>query len=302
MDDIKRLRTFLNVVDSGSFSGAARDVASVSAITRQVKSLEDELGARLMNRNSRRLSLTEAGQRLYERGKLIITELEQVKSEVVSMQEEVRGVLRVAMRTAAGMVLVVPALPRLLRDYPDLEVDIILTDERLDFIAQKIDVQIWMGDLPDSDLIARLLSRTNRRLCASPDYLDRHGTPLHPSDLAVHDCLRFTARSYGPNWTFRRGPESVEVAVNGPIRANNGLVLLDAAVNGLGFVSLPEWMARSPLHAKQLVRVLPDWEVDPVGTHAEHFAVFPSSRGLSRKVRVFVDFLVTVFSESHTSS
>ena len=300
MDEIKRLKTFLKVVDMGSLSGAARDTVSVSSVARQIKALEAELGARLLNRNSRRLSLTEAGQRLYERGQRIVGDLEAVKSEVHSMHEQVKGTLRVAMRTSAGMVMVVPALPRFLAQYPEIEVEVILTDERLDFIKHQIDVAIWMGDLPNTDLIAKRLSRTNRKLCASPAYLEQRGTPQHPLELSQHNCLRSTAKNYGPRWWLTKEEETVEVPIRGSVRSENGLVLLDAALQGVGMLVIPEWMARKRLAAGELVNVMPEWVPNPVTTHAEHYAIYPSSRGLSRKIRAFVDFLVEIFADTKT--
>lgn len=297
MDDLKRIRTFIKVVESGSFSAAARDVSSVSSVARQVKALEDELGARLLSRNSRRLSLTQAGQRLYERMQALITELDTVKSEVKSIQEEVKGTLRVTVRIAAGMSVVVPALPKLLANYPDLQVELLLTDERRDLIANKIDVAVWMGELPNADIVARRLSPTRRVICASTKYLELHGIPREPNDLRNHECLLFTAPTYGTNWLFRRGEETVEVEVKGSVRSDNGLVLLQSALLDLGLIVVPEWMVRRHLADGTLVQVLKEYVVNPHPGHAELYAVFPSSRGLSRKVRAFVDFLVQIFAE-----
>lgn len=298
MDDLKLIRTFIKVVEAGSFSAVARETSSVSSVARQIRALEDELGARLLNRNSRRLSLTYAGQRLYERAKGIVNDVDSVKSEVRSIQEEVKGTLRVALRTAAGTILVMPALPRLLEQYPDLELDIILTDERKDLIANQIDVAIWMGELPNADIIARRLITTKRIVCASKGYLDRHGIPQSPQDLRNHQCLLYTAPFYGREWVFRKGDEVIAVEVGGGVRADSGLVLLSSALMGLGMTVLPEWMVRSHLAEGAIVQVLGDFTVNPYPGHAEHYAVYPSSRGLSRKVRVFVDFLVEVFKGS----
>lgn len=163
MDELKQIRTFIKVVESGSFSAAARDTSSVSSVARQVKALETELGARLLHRNSRRLSPTEAGHRLYERAHDLVNELDSVKAEVRSLHEGVKGILRVSLRVSAGTTVVMPALPALLSQYPDLVVDVRLTDERLDLIAEKIDVAMWMGVLPDADIVA----------AADPDAADR---------------------------------------------------------------------------------------------------------------------------------
>ena len=295
MDDVKHLRTFIRVVESGSFSAAARRRSSVSSVARQVKALEDELGARLLNRNSRRISLTQAGLRLYERAQVIVKDLDSVKSEVKSIQEEVRGTLRVSMRVAAGLAVVVPALPKLLAEYPELQLDISLTDERRDLIANNIDVAIWMGEMPDADIVARRLIPTRRIVCASKSYLERYGTPHHPSDLRNHQCLLFTAPAYGPKWVFEKDDEVIEVDVTGSVRADNGMVLLSSALLDLGLAVLAEWMVHPHLATGRMAQVLQDYTVKPYSGNAEHYAVFPTARGLSRKVRVFIDFLVETF-------
>ena len=300
MDELKQIRTFIKVVDSGSFSAAARDISSVSSVARQVKALEDEFGATLLNRNSRRLSLTEAGQRLYERANGIVTDLDSVKAEIRSLQEEATGNLRVAMRVAAGATVVMPALPKLFAKYPDLVVDIMLTDQRLDLITNKIDVAMWMGVLPECDLIARRLTPTRRIVCGSPAYFAAYGTPNCPQDLHAHKCILYTAPTYGTTWTFTRGKERHEIEVHGNIRADNGLILLSAAQLNMGLIVVPEWMVRAHLNRRELVAVLTDYVVNPHPDHAELYAIYPSSRGMSRKVRVFVDFLIETFSHMNT--
>jgi len=296
MDELKQIRTFIKVVDSGSFSAAARDISSVSSVARQVKALEDEVGARLLNRNSRRLSLTEAGHRLYERAQGIVTDLDSVKAEIRSLQEEAVGNLRVALRVSAGTTVVMPALPKLFTKYPDLVVDIMLTDQRLDLIANKIDVAMWMGVLPECELIARRLTPTRRIVCGSPAYFAAYGTPKRPQDLRAHKCMLYVAPTYGTTWTFTKGDERQEVEIHGNIRADNGLILLSAAQLNMGLIVVPEWMVRAQLHQRELIAVLTDYVVNPHPDHAELYAVYPSSRGMSRKVRVFVDFLVDTFS------
>src|SRR5438067_8750957 len=168
MDDFTRIRTFIKVVEAGSFSAAARDISSTSSVARQVKSLEDELGVRLLNRSTRRLALTDGGRRFYERVKAVAMDLDNASAEVKAMHDDVKGVLRVSLRVTAGTTVVVPALPRLIGMHPELELDITLTDERRDLIANNIDVAMWLGDLPDADLVARRLSPTKRIVCAAP--------------------------------------------------------------------------------------------------------------------------------------
>jgi DNA-binding transcriptional LysR family regulator len=302
MDEFTRIKTFIKVVESGSFSAAARDVSSVSSVARQVKSLEDELGARLLNRNTRSLGLTETGRRFYERVTSIAHDLEKAKSEVSSLQEGVKGVLRASLRITAGTTIVIPALPRFLSQYPELELDLSLTDERCDLISNNLDVAMWLGALPDADIVARRLSPTRRIVYASPIYLEKHGTPHTPHDLLQHSCLVFSAPSYRTRWGFTREGQFEEVEVHGSIRSDNGLVLLSAALAGLGIGIAHEWMVRQHIADGKLIRVLGDYTVNPRPGDADLYAVYSSSRGLPRKVRAFVDFLVETFSEEGPAS
>ncbi|MFT3975545.1 MAG: LysR family transcriptional regulator [Sphingomonas bacterium] len=296
MDELNNIHVFIEVVETGSFSAAGRKLnKSASSIARQVDQLETDLEVRLINRNTRSQSLTEAGRLYYERVRAISRELEVAKSETRSAHEGVEGRLRVALRTSSATTVIVPALPALLARYPGLELEIIVTDERPDLVVNQIDVAIWIGELPDSELVARRLSPSRRILCASPAYLEKHGTPEKPDDLLRHNCLLFRAKSYGKSWIFTRDGETETIPVRGNIASDNGLVLVGAAEQGLGLIVMPEWMVHSLLEEKRLRRVMPDYTVGPVLSPAPLYAVFPSSRSLSRRVRVFVDFLVSLF-------
>ena len=295
MDEFARIQTFIKVVESGSFSAAARHDSSISSVARQVKSLEDELGVRLLNRSTRSLSLTEPGRAFYERVSAIARNLSNAKSEAKSFQESVKGTLRVSLRVSAGTTIIVPALPALLEKYPELSLDISLTDERQDLVANNIDVAVWMGELPDSEVVARRLSPMQRIVCGSPAYFKRHRAPKTPADLRRHNCILFTARSFGNVWNFTKDGEREEIQVRGNVRSSNGLVLLAAALAGMGVIVVHEWMVRYDLSQGRLLKVLSDYTVNPAPIEAELFAVYPSRVGLSRKVRVFVDFLVELF-------
>jgi len=298
MDEFTCIRTFMKVVEAGSFSSAARDT-SVSAVARQVKSLEDDLGVRLLNRNTRSLSLTDAGRRFYERVKSLSNELDSAVLEAKSLQDEVKGLLRVSLRVAVGTTVVVPALPKLLALYPELCLEVLLTDERQDLISNNIDVAVWLGHLPDSQIVARRLSPSQRIVCGTPAYFERHGFPRTPQDLSQHDCLLYTAASFSTRWAFTKGGEHVEVEPTGSIRTDNGLVLLSAALEDIGIIVVHEWMVRHLIVEGRLVKVLTDYVVNPRPGDADLFAVWPSSRGMSRKVRAFVDFLVETFADPH---
>lgn len=295
MDEMRQLRTFINVVKCGSFSSAAEETLSVSSISRQISALEEDLGAQLLNRNSRHLSLTEAGERLYAHALSIVNAIDSVRTEIRSLHEDLKGTLRVCMRVAPGLTRVLWGLPAFAERYPDLKIDFTLTDKRLDLLENKFDLALWMGDLPDSDLIARRVCTTHRVLCASPAYIERRGTPSKPQDLHNHDCLLYTAPTYKPTWTFTKGDEVLEVAVNGRFSADNGSMILELGLRGQGLMVHPMWMVGPYLHRGELVRVLPEYTVHNRLGHADLFVVYPSSRSLSKKVRVFVDFLVEEF-------
>lgn len=300
MDELARIQTFIKVVQAGSFSAAARNESSTSSVARQVKSLEDDVGVRLLNRSTRSLSLTEPGHLFYERVCAIARDLDNATLEAKSFQESVRGELRVSLRISAGTTIIVPALPRLLSQYPELSIDITLTDERRDLIANKIDVAVWMGDMPDSEIVARRLSPSQRIVCATPAYFERHGLPQKPDDLLQHNCLLFNARSYGNKWIFSKDGQTEDVDVKGNLRTENGLVLISAALADLGVIVVNEWTVRSFISQGRLIKILADYAVNPTVGGTELYAVYPSSRGLSRKVRAFVDFLVPLFNDQNS--
>ncbi|MDB5512191.1 MAG: Transcriptional regulator, LysR family [Enterovirga sp.] len=296
MDELSSIRAFIEVIESGSFSAAARRAdASISSVARQVKALEDSLGVRLLNRTTRNQSLTEAGQIFYDRARAVVQELNAAKRDASSFQDSVKGLLRVTLRISTGSTMILPALPAFLERHPGLTIDVSLTDERLDLVANNIDVAVWLGHLDDSRIIAKRLSPSRRLLCGSPSYFQRRGIPENPDDLVHHNCLVFKANYYGNSWRFTKGGERVDIPVSGNLRSNTGPVLLSAALSGLGLVVLQEYMVRAALKDGTLQTVLSEYEVSPTEADTALYAVFPHSRGISPKARVFVDFLVELF-------
>jgi DNA-binding transcriptional LysR family regulator len=295
MDELTRIKAFVDTVESGGFSAAARKSdSSVSSLARQVKALEDELGVRLINRNTRSQSLSEAGQLFYDRTRELMDDLDAAKKDVQTFQKDVKGFLRVTLRvSSAGLIL--PALPSFLSRYPNLNLDLSLTDEQLDLVANKIDVAVWLGQLEDSTLVRRLLSPSKRIICGSPAYFADHGIPEKPSDLTKHNCLVFKAIGHRSSWKFRKGDEHVDVRVSGNLRSENGPVLLAGALSGLGIVLMQEYMVRPALVQGQLCAVLSDYNVTPTDATDEQtalYAVYPNRKGISSNTRAFVDFLV----------
>lgn len=299
MNDLARIRAFILVVQLGSLSAASRQLnTSVTSVSRQVNSLEAELKIRLLNRSSRQLALTEAGKLFFERACAISAELRSAMDEATSFEKNIKGVLRVSLRASVGALVIVPALPLFLARHPELKVHVSLSESRSDLIANDIDVAVWMGNIPDADLVARLLSHGKRVVCASPQYLAKNGLPLTPDDLSRHNCLLFDSPTYGNTWTFNHGSEKHTVDVsNSSIQTNSANVLYAAAEAGAGIVVMHEWSARPLIKAGRLVQILSDYQVTYSPTGGNLYAVYASSKGLSRKIRAFVDFLAELFSE-----
>lgn len=295
MDDLVKIRAFIDVVNDGSFSAAARRQAvSTSSIARRVASLEDELGVRLVNRNTRSLSVTQAGEVYYEKARAALFDLEKARSEAASFQDEVKGILRVSLRISVGAA-VLPRIKKFLDDHPNVELELDLTDERPDLLKNSIDVAVWVGELKDSELIARRLHPGKRLVCASPEYLAEAGKPVHPDDLANHECLIFRAPDYDGIWRFRKGGEVFEIVGKSSFRSSSGPALMAAALAGQGIVVVQKYMVEKELEAGTLVPILSDYEVDLSGTDSGIYAIYPHSRHLPPKTRAFIDFLLDCF-------
>lgn len=296
MDELTSIRTFINVVETGSFSAAARRASSsTSSVARQIKSLEDELGVRLINRNTRRQSLTEPGQVFFERAATLLKSLQAAKSEAKSFRDSAKGLLRVSLRVSIGISVILPALPQLLERYPDLIVEVLLTDKHQDLITNEIDLAVWMGTLPNSEIIARRLCPSERIVCGAPDYFKKNGIPRVPDDLTKHSCIVYN--SYGKIWTLTKDGTPHHIAVDGRLRTDNSLAMMTAAQSGIGLIIAHEWLMRQHLAEGKLVRVLSDYSVSPTNDEAPLYVVYPNGRGLSKKVRIFVDFLIELFQD-----
>ncbi|WP_245457407.1 LysR family transcriptional regulator [Rhizobium leguminosarum] len=295
MDELGNIKTFIDVVECGSFSAAARRRdTTVSTILRQVKALEDELGVRLLNRTTRSNSLTEPGANFYEHARTVVSELRSAKQEASSFQTTVKGLLRVCLRISASRVIL-PALPAFLERHPDLVLDVMLSDERLDLVAHKIDVGVWLGHLEDSRIVARRLTPSKRVICASPAYLAKRGVPSTPQEITQHNCIIYQGSIYQDLWRFTKGDEQIDVTVHGNLRTNTSPVLVAAVLSGMGLAVLQEFTVRSALADGTLKQILPEYEVSPTDVDTGVYAVYPNAKGMTRKTRVFVDFLVNLF-------
>ena len=289
MDMLASMKVFVAVVDAGSFAAAAdRLDMSRAMASKYVLNLEDHLGTRLLNRTTRRLSVTESGSVFYERSAQIISDVTEAEQVAGHMSAVPRGTLKITMPQSYGQHRLGPVIADYVSQYPQVKLDISLSDRKADLIEEGFDLAIRIGTLPESGLIARKLGSTRIIVCASPDYLKRRGTPQTPEDLASHSCLGYTLSNSGDEWRLTRQDEEAAIRIAGPIKADNGDMLRLAALSGAGLICQPHFIVSEDLQAGRLVQVLADYTSAEFGI----YAIYPSRKHLSAKVRTFVDFLV----------
>ncbi|MNV23184.1 HTH-type transcriptional regulator DmlR [compost metagenome] len=276
-------------------SAAARQLdVTPAAVSKRLAQIEARLGVRLFNRSTRRLSLTAEGEVYLESARRILDEIEDLDQLIASRQDSPRGRLKVNAPLGFGRSYIAPAIAEFAQKYPDVTLQLQLTDSPADFVRDAFDVAIRFGDLPDTRLIARKIAPNRRLVCASPGYLKTHGVPTTPHDLARHQCivLRQNEDAYSL-WRFTKGRRSETVKVRGALSSNDGEVTLTWGLAGLGILQRAEWDLARYLRSGRLVRVLEDYALP----QADIYAVFPERHHLSAKVRIFVDFLVGYFQQ-----
>ncbi len=289
MDEVSGIRLFVEVVEAGSFSAAARRLGvTPSAVSRQVSQLEADLGARLFHRTTRKQSLTEAGALFHAHARRISGEIDAAREAVAHLSEVPSGTLHVTAEPDLANALIAPLLPAFLERYPEVRLRFAMSAELVDLVEGRVDVAIRMGHLKDSSLIARRVAVSRSRLYASPAYLARHGRPGHPAELSAHACLSFRVGARA-QWCFDTDAGPVEVDVDGPVHVNSLSFLLNMALAHQGIVMLPCWMARGAVEDGGLVTVLDGFPLLPGETPIS--AVYAHSRHLAPKVRAFVDTL-----------
>lgn len=288
---LKSLQLFVAVVEAGSFSKAAERMGSTQpSVSRHIAQLEDTLGALLLQRTTRSLTLTEAGEIFFERARLILQDVEAATEAVRRLSGSPSGVLRVTVPASFGRRKVAPLLAAFHQRHPDVTVGLSLSDSLVDVIGEGHDLAIRFGALEDSSFVAQRLALSRSLICAHPSYLAVHPPPRTPEELQDHNCLLFR-RSPGPAvWRFSRGEESTSVQVAGSLYSDAADALLEAALHGLGVVHLPEWMIDEEIEAGNLVQLLRGWDLLPKETPIH--ALYPHKRHLASKVRVFVEFLL----------
>ncbi len=292
MDRLGEMEVFAAVAEQGSFTAAARHLGvSTSAVSKYVIALEDRLGVRLLNRTTRRLSLTEAGQDFREWCERIAADVAEAEQSVASLQAEPRGVLRVNAPMSFGQLHLGPVLSDFLDRYPGVHVDMTMTDRRIDIVEEGYDIAIRIGPLPDSSLVARTLASSRRVVCAAPAYLERHGVPRTPQELRDHNCLGHVSQRGAEEWPFVGDCGEVLVRTSGTLTVNNGDMLRLAALAGTGLALLPTFIVGPDLADGRLRAVLCDFEPAPHPISA----VYAAGRPVAAKVRAFIDHLVSCF-------
>ncbi|CAL93864.1 LysR substrate-binding domain-containing protein [Azoarcus olearius] len=287
------LAFFLLLADKGSFTAAARELnLTPPAVSKRLAQIEQRLGVRLLNRSTRRVSLTDEGELYLEHARRIVADIEDMEASLGSRRAAPKGLLRVNATLGFGRTTIAPIVSAFARQHPEVEVQLQLTDAPIDLVATGFDLAIRFGELPDSRLSARKLMSNRRFLCASPAYLDAHGTPQTPAELARHACIlhRQNDDAYGI-WRLARGRHVETVKVRGTLSSNDGDVVLGWALDGHGILIRSEWDLAKYLESGRLRAVLPDYTLPT----ADLYAVYPARRNQPARVRAFIDFLLARF-------
>lgn len=294
MDKTTEMTIFVQAVEAGGFSAAARALdMTPSAVSKQIRRIEDRLQIRLFDRTTRRISLTEGGETYYQRCVAILRDIDEAEEAVTSLTADPRGTLRIAATASFGRVEVLPLINEFMQQYPRINVAFELTDRHVDLVEEGIDVAIqWREQMVDPSIVARRLCLNERIICAAPGYLERYGVPALPEQLMQHNCLTLSALDEFNDWAFEDEDKGHRVLrVRGNFRANTADGLYEAVRSGVGLARLSTWLVVSDVRAGRLVPVLSEYPHE----FSAFYILYPHRRYLSRKVRAFVDFLVEQF-------
>lgn len=295
MDKLDAMNAFTRVVAGGSYAEAARRLGLTrSAVSKAVMELEQLLGARLLDRTTRRVTPTEAGRAYYERCVSILAEVEETELQISRLHDEPRGVLKINAPMSFGILYLGEAVAEFMRRHPELRIELVLNDRFIDPLEEGVDITVRIGALTDSSLIARRLAPARRALVASPDYIERNGAPRSLDDIANHRCLAYGHMASTHRWQFLEGSAMVTVQYPAALCSNNGEVLRASALAGIGIANLPTFMVGPDIAAGRLTQLLPDHPPTELGM----YALYAPNRYLAAKTRVFIDFLATRFGEN----
>ena len=295
MDQLQSMRMFTRVVEAGSFTKAAESLdVPKGTVTKQIQHLEARLRVKLLNRTTRRVTVTPDGAAYYERTIRLLNDLDDIEASMSNAQANPKGRLRVDIGASVARLIVIPALHTFYARYPDIQLDLGVSDRPVDLITDNVDCVIRGGDLQEQSLVARRIGNIHLVVVASPDYLRRHGTPAHPLDLEKgHRMVNFFSARTGRPYPheFNRDGERIEIAGNYQLAVNESNALTEAVLAGLGISQLGSFGIAPHLDSGALVRVLTDWKPDPIPV----YVVYPPNRHLSAKVRAFVDWAAELF-------
>lgn len=297
MNNLDDLMLFVNVVDANSFSKAAKQVGvTKSLVSKHINKLETQLGARLLNRSTRKLSLTEAGTLLYQHCKRIQQDIDTALLAVSYTQDQPRGKLRINAPLSFGHLHLIPATTDFMQNYPEIQIELLLGSQYANLIETGLDLAIQIKDLPDSRLIAKKLAVRSTQVCGSPEYFAKHGYPTRPEDLEAHNCLVYrTQGQTSDEWRFSVDGLDKIIKVTGNFEVNSSLGLARAAAAGTGLAKLPGYMISDDIHQGRLETVLNDYCPRDIGI----YAVYPQNRLIAPKVKVFIDFLAERFANEN---
>lgn len=286
------MKVFAAVVEAGSFGGAAERLdMSRAMVSKHVAHLEEHLGTRLLHRTTRSRTLSESGADYYDHCVQILGHIAEAEEGAVRFTEAPRGKLRVSMPVSFGILHTVPIVSAYLKQYPDVKIDILLNDSRLDLIEEGIDLAVRIGSLPESGLVARKLASDRLAVCGAPDYFKKHGVPKTPADLVNHNCLIYSYAASADEWKLTGEDGTHTVKVSGNLRVTNGDMVKLAVLDGVGIMRQPLFLSAEELRSGRLVEVLSEYRSGEIGI----YAVYPSRKYLSAKVRTFVDFVAATF-------
>ena len=292
MDRLSAMNMFIRVVETGSFSAVAKELSSTQpTVSKNIAELESWLGAKLLNRSTRSLRLTETGADYYERCVAILQDVEDAEQNVGLLQTQPKGLVRVTAAVAFGRLHIAPRLESFFARYPDIKIDITLNDRVVDLIEEGVDIAFRMGNLRDSNLIARKLCTSPTAAAASPEYLKKYGVPRHPRDLKEHNYVVYTDLASPGQTSFREFGNPLHIKVSGNLQTNNSEVLRSALLHGLGIAQVPRWLIGDKVAEGELVEVLTEYQSAPSSVHA----VYSPGLHVPSKLRCFIDYFADEF-------
>lgn len=299
MDQLAAMRSFIKVVETGGFSEAARQLGlAVSSVTRQVNSLEMMLNTQLLNRSTRSITLTLQGQKYYDKAVQILQDLEEANLCVMEQGDIPHGILRVSLPVTFGRLHIAPFLSNFLAQYPEVKLDLQLSDGLANLVEADLDLVIRVGNLDRSNpnLMVRKLATYDRLVCGSPAYFRQFGIPEHPNELTQHNCLLFAYSTSSQFWRFQRETEVCEVKVGGSLVANHSEMLRQVCLDGSGLILMPTWLVGKYIQSGRLQAVLTNFQIFPqTDLDTGVYALYLPNRKHSRRVQVFIDFLIGRF-------